>query len=337
MPNPTRGDVHVNAPLTNISIAHIQKASHFIADRMFPNIPVSKQSDRYYVYDRGDFNRDEMKERAPGTESAGSGYDLDNTPTYYAPVEAFHKDVDDQIRANSDSVLAPDRDATIFVSQKALIRRERTFAIKALTAGVWSNEKTGVNSDVNPATEFLLWSDANSDPIGDIRSAKRAVLEATGFEPNKLCLGTVVMDALIDHPDIIDRVKYGQTPGAPAEVNASTIAQLFELEEVLVSKAIHNTAAKGQTESSAFISGSNALLAYVAPSPGLMVPSAGYSFSWNGLLGASAMGGRVKRFRMDSLGADRIEIEQAVDQKVVGADLGFFFENAADFDAVVSI
>lgn len=337
MPQPTRGDVHVNAPLTNISIAHIQDTAHFIADRAFPNIPVLKQSDRYYIYDRGDFNRDEMKERAPGTESAGSGYDLDNTPTYYAPVFAYHKDVDDQIRANSDSVLAPDRDATIFVTQKALIKRERTFAASALITGVWTNEKTGVNSDVQAATEVLIWNDANSDPIGDIRSAKRSVLLTTGFEPNKLTLGTAVFDALVDHPDIIDRIKYGQTPGAPAMVNASTLAQLFGLDEVLVSKAIHNTAAKGATESSAFIAGNHALLAYVAPRPGIMVPSAGYTFSWNGWMGASAQGHRIKRFRMESLEADRIEAQMAYDQNIVGSDLGFFFLDVVDFDAVVSI
>lgn len=337
MPQPTRGDVHVNQPLTNISIAHIQNATHFIADRVFPTVPVSKQSDRYYIYDRGDFNRDEMRERAPGTESAGSGYDLDNTPTYYAPVFAFHKDVDDQVRANSDNPLAPDRDATIYVTQKAMIKRERTFAANAMTAGIWSNEKTGVNSDVNTGTEFLIWNDDNSDPIRDIREARRQVLETTGFEPNKFCLGKTVFDALMDHPDIIDRIKYGQTPGSPAMVNESTLAQLFGLDEVLVSKAIHNTAAKGQTESSAFITGSNALLVYTPPSAGIMTPSAGYTFSWTGWMGASGMGHRIKRFRMEHLEADRIEIQMAYDQNVVGADLGYFFENAADFDAVVSV
>ncbi|MFN9111239.1 MAG: hypothetical protein ACK5XN_14350, partial [Bacteroidota bacterium] len=78
---PTPGDVHVNAPLTNISIAFLQNAANFVATRVFPNIPVQKQSDRYYVYERGDFNRDEMQLRAPATASAGGGYTLDNTPT----------------------------------------------------------------------------------------------------------------------------------------------------------------------------------------------------------------------------------------------------------------
>lgn len=337
MPQPTRGDVHVNAPLTNISVAYIQNRSHFIADRMFPNIPVSKQSDRYYTYDRGDFNRDEMERRAPGTESAGSGYDLDNTPTYYCPVWAYHKDVDDQVRSNSDSVLGPDRDATIFCTQKGLIRRERHFAQTAMVSGVWSNEITGVNSDVVAGSEFLIWNDANSDPITLIRTAKRTVLENTGFEPNKLALGKAVYDALVDHPDLVDRVKYGQTPGAPAEVNASSLAQLFDLDEVLVSKAIYNSAAKGATEASSFISGNHALLAYVPDAPGIMIPSAGYTFSWNGFMGASALGSRIKRFRMEHLESDRIEIQMAFTQKVVAADCGYFFENAADFGAVVSL
>lgn len=336
MTQPTAGDVHVNAPLTNISIAHIQNTGHFVCDRMFPNIPVAKQSDRYYVYSRADFNRDEMQERAPGTESAGSGYDLDNTPTYYAPVFAFHKDVPDQVRANSDSVLSADRDATIYVTQKAMIKRERNFATRHMSAGVWANEVTGVNSGVQTG-EFLLWNDVNSDPIGDVRRGKRTVLENTGFEPNKMCMSSSVFDALIDHPDIVDRIKYGQTPGSPALVNSQTLAALFGLEDILVSKAVYNAAAKGATEDSRFIVGNHALLAYVTPTPGIMTPTAGYTFSWTGWMGASGMGHRIKRFRMEALESDRIEAQMAFDQKVVGSDLGYFFENAVDFDAVVSL
>jgi hypothetical protein len=328
MATPAISDVHVNAPLTNMSVAYIQDQSHFVADRVFPNVPVNKQSDRYYVYDRGDFNRDEMEARAPGTESAGNGYDLDNTPTYYAPVYAFHKDVADQIRANSDSVLNADRDATIFVTQKALIKRERTWASKYFVPGVWANGKVGVDAVSDPLTQFLKWTDAASTPIEDIRSAKRDVLEGTGFEPNKITLGKAVYDALVDHPDIVDRVKYGQTPGKPAMVNASALAQLFELDEVLVMKAVVNTAAKGAPEASAFIGANNALLTYVTPNPGIMVPTAGYTFSWNGWMGATGMGHRIKKFRMEPLESDRIEVQMAYDQKVVGADLGYLFENA---------
>ena len=38
---PGRGDVHVDAALTNISVAFMQDASHFIAAQVFPEIPVT--------------------------------------------------------------------------------------------------------------------------------------------------------------------------------------------------------------------------------------------------------------------------------------------------------
>ncbi|MFO0271380.1 MAG: major capsid protein [Gemmatimonadota bacterium] len=316
----------MNVPLTNISIAFIQNTANFVADRVFPNIPVQKQSDRYYTYDRGDFNRDEMAIRAPGTESAGGGYKIDNTPTYFAPVYAFHKDIDDQVRANADSVLAPDREATVYVTHKALIRREKLWVSKFFQGGIWTNDWDGIAG--SPTTnQVWQWSDyTNSDPITDVRRAKRTILESTGFEPNKLVLGRPVYDALVDHPDVIDRVKYGQTQGGPATANRETLARLFEVDEVVVMNAIENTANEGAANRHAFIGGRRALLCYAPPSPGLMVPSAGYTFSWTGFLGAGAAGNRIKQFRMEHLSADRIEIEMAFDQRLISADLGFFWD-----------
>jgi hypothetical protein len=56
-----------------------------------------------------------------------------------------------------------------------------------------------------------------------------------------------------------------------------------------------------------------------------MTPSAGYTFSWTGLLGAGAEGNRIKSFRMEALSADRVEIDMCFDQKLVSADLGWFW------------
>jgi hypothetical protein len=322
--NPTPGDVHVNQPLTNISIAFIQNASSFVASRVFPNIPVSKQSDRYWTYDRGEFNRDEMEERAPGTESAGGGYKVDSTPTYYAPRYSFHKDITDETRANADVPLNPDREATQYVTTKALIKRERLFVQKFLGTGKWSTDITGVASAPG-AGQVLKWSDANSDPIKNVRDGKTAVRESTGFEPNKMVIGRRVYDALVDHPDIIDRVKYGQTAGAPAKANLDALMALLEIEEILVMNSIVNTAKEGQAASHQFIGGNVALLAHAATNPGLETPTAGYTFSWTGLMGSGAEGNRIRQFRMENLGVDRVEIDMAFDQKLVSADLGYFF------------
>jgi hypothetical protein len=322
--NPTPGDVHVNTPLTNISVAFLQNANNFIASRVFPNIPVSKQSDRYYVYARGDFNRDEMQARAPGTESSGGSYTLDNTPTYFATNFSFHKDIPDEVRANADAMLNPDREATAFVTHKALIRREKLFAGAFFAASRWSTDYTGVAS--NPTgSQRLRWDDASSNPIEDVRDAKRTIAQSTGFEPNKLVLGRKVFDKLLDHPDIIDRVKYGQTAGAPAMAGNDTLARLLGVDEVLVMNAIENTAAEGQTASHSFIGGNHALLCYSTPSPGLMTPTAGYTFSWTGLLGAGAEGNRIRSFRLEAIRSDRVEIDMSFDMKLVSADLGGFF------------
>jgi len=324
---PTPGDVHVNTPLTNISIAYMQDQSGFIADRVFPNIPVGKQSDLFYQYDRGFFNRDEMKKRAPNTESAGGGYELD-TGNYFADVWAFHHDIPDQRRGNSDTPLAPDREATNLVSQKAMIRREKLFVTNFFTASTWTQDFTGVSSGPT-GDQFLQWNDAASTPIEDIRAGMTRMLERTGIMPNKLVLGYQVHTALLDHPDIIDRIKYGQTSGVARERAANAaLAEILELGEVLVSRAIENTAAEGATNSHSFIAGKQALLTHAASSPGLMTPTGGYTFSWNGYLGAGNAGQRIKRFRMEALASDRVEIEMAFDQKLVAADLGSFFATA---------
>src|ERR1035441_6249553 len=145
MYTPTPGDVHVNTPLTQISIAYLQNQDQFVAAQVCPIIPVSKQSDRYYVYNRGDFFRDQMQKRAPGTPAVSSGYRLDNTPTYFADVWAEAKPIPDQLRGNADAVLNIDRDATEFLTQQALIRREKIFAANLFTTGKWNTDMTGVD------------------------------------------------------------------------------------------------------------------------------------------------------------------------------------------------
>ena len=326
MSTPTRSDVHVNRPLTNISIAFIQNAANFVAARVFPNVPVQKQSDEFFTYDRGSFNRDEMKQRAPGAESAGGGYEI-STDTYAAKVYAFHKDVADQIRNNADSPLALDREASIYVTQKALLKREKLWSSAYFGTGVWTTDVTGVASSVGTG-EVLQWNDASSTPIEDVAEGKEAILESTGFEPNTMVIGYPVWKSLKNHPDIIDRIKYNAGSGdAPAMVTQRGVAALFEVDRLFVMKGIENTATEGATAAHSFIGGKKALLCHSAMSPGLMTPSAGYTFSWTGHVGAGPEGNAISRFRLDRIKSDRIEIEMAFDQKKVAADLGYFWDS----------
>ena len=76
---PTASDVHVDVPLTNFSVKYMQDQGVFVAQRAMPDLPVQKQSDLYWEFDRADFFRDEAEERADGAESAGGGFGLSST------------------------------------------------------------------------------------------------------------------------------------------------------------------------------------------------------------------------------------------------------------------
>lgn len=323
MANPTIRQVHVNQPLTQISIAYMQNADMFISTDVFPIIPVQKQSDRYYKYLKEDWFRDVAKKRAPSTESAGGGYRLDNTPTYFADVYSIHKDIDDQIRANQDDVINMDRDATEWVTQMMLLRREKIWAENYFTNGVWATELSGVAS--NPSDgEFVQWDQADSTPIEDIRDRAVEVAELTGFRPNVLVLSPYVYTALSNHADILDRIKYTQT----GVVTTDILAGLFDVDRVLVAWGTENVANQSADPDMNFVFGKHALLAYSNPSPSILQPSAGYTFTWAGFIGAGQEGNRIRQFRMEELGADRVEGELAMDMKVVADDLGVFFEDA---------
>ena len=76
MPNPVFSDVHIQAALTQVSVAFIQDESHYIADRVFPIVPVVHQADKYFIWNKGDFFRDQAQMRADATESAISARGL---------------------------------------------------------------------------------------------------------------------------------------------------------------------------------------------------------------------------------------------------------------------
>ena len=312
MPNPTSTDVHVDAILTQMSVAYMQEAFAFVASRAFPQVSVAKQSDKYFVYDQADFFRDQVQRRADGTQSAGTGYSL-STASYSAEVYALHKDIGDQTRANADAPLDMDMDATRFLTQQMLIRQEVEWAASAFTTGIWGN-------DVTPGT---LWSAAGSTPIADVETAKNAVLTDTGYVPNTVIMSYKVFSALMDNADIVDRIKYT----SQESVTEDLLARLFNVDRVLIMAGTYNTAANGATASYSQIGDRDALVCYTPANPGLMVPSAGYTMVWNGVSSGFGTSSAISRFRMEAEKADRIEIESAWDTKIVSSALGYFLSN----------
>jgi len=323
MPQPTRSDVHVNRPLTMISIAFIQKAQDFIADKVFPIVPVMKQSDRYFVYTQDYWFRTAAQKRGPATESAGGGFKLNNTPSYFCDVWAVHMDVDDQTRANADTPLNMDRDATLFVTQQLLLRRELEFMSNYMVASIWTGNPTG---DFQPGTStgsMGQWDQTTSDPMYDVDYNKQLIKSQTSFMPNCLIVAADVFFALRNNPAVLDRIKYTQR----GIVSEDLLAALFGVEKFLVASAVYNSAQEGATASYGFVVKNTCLLVYANPAPSLLQPSGGYIFSWQGLFGAGAQGNRISSFRMEHLKADRIEGEMAFQMNQIAPNMGVYFFN----------
>lgn len=327
MPNPTQSDLHVNVPLTNVSVAYIPNAGDYICQKVFPKVTVQKQSDLYWKWSKSDWRRSDVVKRAPGTESAGVGWNYD-TDTYFAHVYAVHRDIDDQVRANADSNFNLDSDSTKFLTNQMLLKREIDWTNTFFKTGVWETEYTGVASGVG-AGEFLQWNDAASDPIKDVTDWKIRYRLLTGYSPTFMVIGSDVMKELKSHPDIIDRIKYTQR----GVVTEELIASLFDIPKLLVSYAskvdddarINDARAQDAAATYSFIADTkSALMGYAPSAPSLLTPSCGYTFVWNGYHAGNSEGIRMKQFRMEHIAADRLECEMTYDMKVVAPDMGVF-------------
>lgn len=321
MPSPTISQVHVDRPLTNMTVAFLQAREAFLAASAFPTIPSSNKSDLYFEFPRQYWLANRTKKRAAGAVAVRSGYKLITTQ-FTCERDAIGHAIPDPIRDNADNPLDLDMAGTQFVAQQLMLALEVDFVAKFFAASIWTGSSSGGDLTAAPT-----WDDVASSPIEDIRTQKRAVLQNTGFEPNTLLLGKSTFDRLCDHPDVVDRIKYGQTAGGPATANEETLAKLLGVDRVLVARAIQNTGVEDGTASYSFIAGTTkALLCYAAPNPGLMQPSAGYRFTWGGA--GNAQGVQVKRYREEWNEADIIEGGIWYQHKLVAAALGAFWSTA---------
>lgn len=312
MPQPAVQDVHIDEVLTDIAISYMQSQDVYLASKVFPVVRVNKQSNKYIIWERNDWLRDEVEKRADATESVGSGYRF-SQDSYFADVWAFHKDVGSQSRANQDAFVNLDSGAVQFITRKMLIRMEIQWVTDFFTTGVWS-------SDV---TVPVTWDDVTSDPLEDIEAEIEDMLTTTGFRPNTMVLGYRAYRRLKNHPDVKELIKY--TGAAPTLVTPQILAQILGVPNIFIAEGIKATNIEGETAAYSQIFGNHAWLGYVSPTPAVDQPSAGYIFNWDYAgYGTNLV---IDSFELRRTKSTRYEIEAAWDGKVTAADLGVFFPN----------
>lgn len=315
MARPTHADMHIQTALGNISIAY--RNPMYIGDQVFPNVPVRKQADKYFIFDKVAWFRNEADTRAPATRAAEGGYSL-SQGSYSCIEVAFAKVVADEEEDNADDPLSPRRTAVEFATDKISLNHEKQVADLVFDNGSWAAS----------ATPGTTWDDPASDPIKDIEEGKEALVKAIGREPNVVVMGREVWTDLKRHPDLLDLFKYTRK----GMITMSDFQGLFEFPKVLVGTAVYASANEldGMTYPSggtlvavtptfSYVWPNNMWMGYVPPSPALGTPAAGYTFTWKPR--------EVRTFRRDEEEATVYRCRQSFDVAVTSSDSGYEFIN----------
>jgi hypothetical protein len=307
--------MHIQTALGNVSIAY--RNDSYISDMIFPGVPVQKQADKYFIFDKVAWFRNEAGPRAPATRAKEGGYSL-SQGSYTCVEVAFAKVVADEEEDNADDPLTPRRTAIEFATDKILLNKEKQVADLVFADSTWAAS----------ATPTTTWDDPASDPISDIEAAKEAVVLAVGREPNVCVMGREVWTDLKRHPDLLDLYKYT----AKGMITLADFQSLFELPKVLVGRSIiastltldgMQTNVSGTltdvTPTFGFIWGKSMWLGWVPMSPALGVPSAGYTFTWKPR--------DVKTFRRDEEEATVYRAREHFVPKVTASDAGYYLKS----------
>lgn len=163
------------------------------------------------------------------------------------------------------------------------------------------------------------WTDPNSDPIGDLDGARGIIRSQCGIEPNHLVLGPDAFTALKNHPKIQKRLTITADGKA---VNAAMLAELFDLDEVVVGKALYYDETVDETVDAW---GNDAILAYTPEANELdaEMPAYGYTYELEGHPYAEA------KYYDDNAKSYFYPVTHERKPIIAGISAGFLFKNVA--------
>lgn len=303
---PGTSDVHIDSALTDVSLRY--NNADYVAEEVFPVIPVNKQSNKYYIYGQENFRADDDLRR-PGTEADEMRWTL-STDTYYADGHAKAMVIPDEEDENEDEVLDMDVDTTETLTDQIMLRREVN-AVTAVTGGLTPVDLSATKWD----------NDAN-DPIKVIDTAKTTVRKATGKKPNRLLLPEPVFLAIRNNALVKARISGAANLDASL-ITEEQLAAVLGVDKLVVAAAVYATSKEGQTQTNDYVWGKYAMLYYKPPAPGKRTVSLGYQMTWN----KGKLGSLVYRFRLDTRHSDKVEVMRYYDLKVVAAGAGVLWSN----------
>ncbi len=163
-----------------------------------------------------------------------------------------------------------------FAMVKAEMAREKRIADAVFNTTTWTGSDLFTTIGTN-------WSDAGADIIGDVQAANEKVENFSGMMPNALYLSRINRKYFVKNTAIKDAVKY--TSLFDFEAMDSAIAGLLDLERIIWTGGVYNSANQGAAYASARIwSSSYAAVGVLARGPEMDLeesPHLGRTMKWS--------------------------------------------------------
>lgn len=308
----------VNAELTAVAIAYQNPESQLIADKVLPRVPTAKKF-KYTKYSAEQGYT--VPDTKVGRRSEPNMVDFGGEEVTDECVDYGLDDLipNDEIQAHADmpkpssgGPVSPQMLSTMMLTGLVQLDREIRVANMVFGAGnyVAANKVTlSGNSQ---------WSDrTNSDPLNAITAAMDIPL----VRPNKMIIGQEAWTQLRQHPKIVQAVgKSAQTAGYAA---LREVAELLELQDILVGRSRHNTARRGQAPSYVRAWGKHcALLNIDSLAAQTGQPTFGFTAQWG-----TRIAGSSPEPNVGLRGGVRIRSGESVKEVICSTDSGYLFTN----------
>jgi hypothetical protein len=304
----------IDPALSGVVIAYANE--EFVADRVLPRLD-PKLGKRDFKYSKFDFAQTIT---IPDTRVGRKG-----TPN---EVEFAAKEVTDSVDdyglddvipnddiTNAPANYDPRAHAAMATMDLVLLDREKRVADKVF------------NRDTYGAAQRVLlsgssqWSDPTSRPIVAIQDASDAMV----MKPNVLVLGRPGWTQLRRNPSIISSISVSGTSNGLATLRA--VADLLELDEIVVGSAWGNAARRGQPVSMQRLWGKHAALIRRDKLATTMLEGRP-TFGWTAQYG-ERIAGDLPEPKTGLRGSVRVRAGESVKEVISAPDLGYFFENVA--------
>lgn len=169
------------------------------------------------------------------------------------------------------------------------------------------------------------WSDyANSNPV----NAMLAAMDLMLMRPNTVVMGQDTWTKVRQHPKVVESVKATGAGGTAAAgvVMAQALADLLEVEQVLVGRSFYNTAKKGQTASYGRLWGKHCAMLHLnrnIVSAQDAIPTFCFTAEW---MGRAA--GTYEDPKRGVKGSTVVKVVDQVKELIAFQEAGYLFTNA---------